>query len=134
MGRVIGKSQPENNTSQPFIENTSPPHPIENNEGVIYDTEVENTLKKMKINTGLFKTNEDRERGWNWNGYPNKLLGGTEVEINDNNYNITPVNQKVLVDSKYKTAKSLNDMDKVIYRDILQKTNFYDRIPTNGRQ
>ena len=59
----------------------------------------------MKNNTGFLKTNEDPERGWIWNGYPIKILGGTEVEINDNKYNITPGIQTALVDSKYKTAQ-----------------------------
>ena len=27
----------------------------------------------------------------------------------------------------------MNDMDKVIFRDILQKNNYYNRIPTKGR-
>ena len=75
----------------------------------------------MKNNTGFLKTNDDRERGWVWNVYPIKILGGTEVEINDNKYNITPGIQKVLVDSTYKTAKSINDKDKVVFRDMLQK-------------
>ena len=44
----------------------------------------------MKNNTRFFETIEDRERGWICNGYPNKILGGTEVEINDNKNNITP--------------------------------------------
>ena len=82
----------------------------------------------MKNNTGFFETNEDPERGWIWNGYPIKILGGTEVEINDNKYNITPGIRKVLVDSSYKTAKSMNDMDKVVFRDMSTKTNYYDRI------
>ena len=51
---------------------------------MIYDTELENTLKNMKNNTGFFKTIEDQEHGWMWNGYPVEILGGTEVQINDN--------------------------------------------------
>ena len=115
LGEVIEKSQPENHIPQPSIEHTTPYQPIEYNEWVIYDTELENTLKNMKNNTGFFKTNEDRERGGIWNGYRIKILGGTEVEINDNKYNITPGLQKVLVDTSYKTAKSMNDMDKVVF-------------------
>ena len=42
LGEVIKKSQPENNIPQPAIEHT-PHQPIEINEGVIYDTELENT-------------------------------------------------------------------------------------------
>ena len=52
LGEVIKESQPE--TPQLAIENTHPPQPIENNEGVIYDVELENTLCKMRDNTGFF--------------------------------------------------------------------------------
>ena len=65
---VIKESQPQ--TPQLAIENTPAPQPIENNEGVIYDVDLENTLKNMTTNTGFFKTYYDRERGWIWNGHP----------------------------------------------------------------
>ena len=55
MGEVIETSQTENNTPQTAIEHTPPSQPIENNESVIYDTGLENTLKNMKKNTGFFK-------------------------------------------------------------------------------
>ena len=62
LGEAIEKSQPENNIRQPAIEHTPPPRPIENNEGKVYDTELENTLKNMKNNTGFFQTFEDPEQ------------------------------------------------------------------------
>ena len=34
------------------------------------------------------------------------MLRGTKVEINENNYNISPGIRKVLVDQSYDTAKS----------------------------
>ena len=75
----------ESQTPQLAIENTPTHQPIENNEGVIYDTELENTLKNMSDNNGFFKTYYDRERGWRMIGYPLEILRGTEVEINDKN-------------------------------------------------
>ena len=55
LGDVNKKSQPAiENTHQPAIENTLQP-PNENNEGVIYDVEIENTLNKMTDNTGFLK-------------------------------------------------------------------------------
>ena len=120
MGEVIEKSQPENNIPQPSIEDATPHQPIENNEGVIYDTELENTLENMKNNTGSFKTTEDPEHDLIWIGYPIKILGGTEVEINDIKHNITPGIRKVLVDSTDQNVKSRNDMDKVVFRDSLK--------------
>ena len=63
LGKVFKKSQP--NALPLAIENTPNTHqPIENNEGVIYDVELENTLKSMENSTGFFKTKHDRERGW----------------------------------------------------------------------
>ena len=84
LGEVIEKSQLENNKPQPAIEHT--PQPKENNEGVIYDTELENTLKNMTNITGFFQTYGDQKHGWMWNGQAVKILGGTEVEINDNKF------------------------------------------------
>ena len=89
---------------------------------MICDTELENTLKIMKNNTGFLKTIEHQEHGWMWVGYPVEILGGTEVQINDNKVNITPGLLKVIVDSSFKTMKSMNDLEKVIFRDMLQKT------------
>ena len=65
--------------------------------------------------------------------YPTKKIRGTEVEINDNNYNITPGLQKVLTNQTYKTAEPMNANDKVAFRDILQKTNCYNCIRSKAR-
>ena len=86
----------------------------------------------MRGNTGFFKTYEDRKRGWMLNIYAIKLLGETELEINGKK-NISPGFQKVLTSSKYNSAKSMNDTEKLVFRDILQKTNYYNRIPTTRR-
>ena len=88
----------------------------------------------MKNNGGFFKTIEDKERGWMWNGYPVEILRGTEVQINDKKFNLTPGIQKMLVDSSYNTIKSIIDMKKVLFRDMLQKTECYNRIPTKQCQ
>ena len=126
LGNVIKENntpQPAiGNTPQPAIENT--PQPIEDNEGNVYDVELENTLNKMIDNTGFFKTHYDKQRGWILNNYPNKMPGGTKIEIDKNDYNITPGLQKVFTDTKYETAKSMSDIEKVVFRDILQKTNY----------
>ena len=130
---VIKKSQPAiGNTPQSAIENTPQPA-IENNEGDVYDGELENTLNKMTDNTGFFKTHYDPQRGWMLNNYPTKTPRGTIVEINENEYNITPGLQKVFTDHSYDTAKSRSDKDKVIFRDILFKTGYYKYKPGKGR-
>ena len=138
VGEIIRKSKTPQlaiestpNTLQP-IENTPTTHqPIENNEGTIYYFEIENTLHKMRAKTGFFKTNHDFQRGWIINNHPIKMLRGTKVEINENKY-ITPGLRKVLVDQSYDTAKSMTDKDKLIIRDTLQKTGFYNRKPAKS--
>ena len=67
------------------------------------------------------------------NNHPFKMLRGTKVEINENKYNMSPGIRKVLVDQSYDTAKSMTDKDKLIFRDILQKTGYYNRKPIKGR-
>ena len=105
------------------IENTQPHQSIENNEGVIYNVEIENTIKNMeKDKTGFFKTHHGPQRGWMFNDYPIEMSGRTEVEINDNKYNITPGLQKVFTDTTYDAAKSMKDTEKLVFRDNLQKT------------
>ena len=61
------------------------------------------------------------------------MLRGTEVEINDNKYNITTGLEKVFTGKTYKTAKSMNEKDKAVFGDILLKTGYYNRIPSKGR-
>ena len=80
----LGNVIEENSTSQLAFENTPAPQPIENNEGVLYDVELENALNKMKDNTGFFKSSHDPQRSWMINIYPIKMIGGTKVGINDN--------------------------------------------------
>ena len=131
LGEIIKKSKPE--TPQPAIENTpqpatknnqddtQPQQPIENNEGEVYHVELENTLNKMKDNTGFFKTLYDPQRGWMMNNYPIKMSKGTNVKINENKYNITQGLRNVFTETKYDTAKSMTDTQKLVFRDISKK-------------
>ena len=66
----------------------------------------------MKNSTGFFKSIEDQMHGWMWIGKPMKTLGGTNVQINEKKYDITPGIQKALVGSSYDTMKSMPVMDK----------------------
>ena len=65
----------------------------------------------MTTNTGFFKTYYDRESGWMGNGYPVKMLRGTEVEINDRNFNITPNLQKVFTQTSNIPLKKIKDQE-----------------------
>ena len=139
----LGNVIKENNTPQLAIENTptiqpaieiTPIHqPIEDNEGRIYDVELENTLNKMTDNTCFFKTYYDQQQGWMLNNIPIKSSGGTEIEIKNNKYNITRGIQNALTNKTYDAAKSMNDNEKIVFRDILRKTGYYNRKPTKGK-
>ena len=59
-----------------------------------------------------------------WNGYPIKVLGGTEVEINDKKQNITPGIQKVLTDTTNIPMKKLNGKDREEFSKNLERLDF----------
>ena len=86
----------------------------------------------MRDNTGFFKTYEDPERGWMLNNYPIKMLGVTEVEINNKKYNITPSIRKVLTDTYNISPKKLNYKDRKIYGNILKSLEFENYKPVRG--
>ena len=128
----LGNVIKENNTPQPAFENTPQPF-IENNEGVIYDVELENTLNNMKDKAGFLKI-EERGNGDDFlNGLPIKKLGGNKIEIKNKEFTVTPGLRKVLTKKTYKSIKSLNDNEKVVLRDLLSKIGYYSRKPT-GRK
>ena len=136
LGDVIKKAQSQ--TPQLAIENSQPPLLKENNQddtqpGVLYDVDLENTWNKMKDNTGFLKTYHDPQRGWILNNYPIKKSRGSKIKVNENKFNITPGLHKVFTDQSYDTAKSMTDTEKLVFRDILQKTGYYDRKPTKTR-
>ena len=80
-----------------------------------------------KDNTVFFKTHHDPQSRWMLKNYPIKTPGGTQLEIDDNKRNITPGLQKEFTDTSYDAANSMNDTKKVVFRDILWKTGYYNR-------
>ena len=129
----LGNVIKENNTPQPAIENTPVHQPKEDNEGRVYDVQLENTLNKMIDNTGFFKTHYDQQRGWVINNIPIKSPGETRIEVNENEYDLTKGIRNVLTNKTYKTAKSMSDTEKVVFRDFLSKTGYFNRKPTEGK-
>ena len=61
------------------------------------------------------------------------MIPGTRVEFNENDYDITPGIQNVITDSSCNTEKSMTDKEKLVFEDILQKTDYYNCIPKKGR-
>ena len=130
IGDVFKESQPR--TPQLAIENTPAPQSIENNERVIYDDDLENASKNMTTNIGFSKTYYDHERGWIWNGHPVKMLGGTEVEINDKIFNRTQGIQNVFTQTSNIPLKKLNNQEREIYNNILETLDFENYKPKSG--
>ena len=86
-----------------------------------------------KDKTGFSKTHHDPQRGWMLNNYPIKTPGGSGVKISNSKNNITPGLQEVFTDTSYDVATSVNDTEKVVFRDILQKPGCYNRKRTKNR-
>ena len=91
---------------------------------MVYDVELENILRNMTGKTGLFKTDNDRDRGWMWNGCPIKTSSGTEVKINGRKFYITPGIQKVLTDTSNIPLEKLNDKDNEIFINFWESLDF----------
>ena len=67
-----------------------------------------------------------------WNGYPVKLLGGTEVEINVKNFNISSNLQEVFTQTSNIPLKKINDQEWEIYKKILESLIFENYKPKSG--
>ena len=50
----------------------------------------------MADNTGFFKTHYDQQRGWMLNNIPIKSPGGTKIQVNENEYDLTKGIRNVL--------------------------------------
>ena len=67
------------------------------------------------------------------NNIPIKSSGRTKVEIRNKKDNITQCIRNVLTNKTYNTAKSMNDNEKIVFRDSLQRTGYYSRKLTKGK-
>ena len=127
IGDIIKKSQEET----PAIENTEtqPETPaIENTQtqpGVLYEVSLENTLTNMKNKEkGFFKIREDKYGQRYWNGIPVNISGGSRIEIDGKNFNITPDLQNVFTDTTGKSLKKLNKKENQSYKKLLSTLNY----------
>ena len=69
----------------------------------------------MKTNTEFFKTRHDPKPDWMLNNHPTKFLPGTEVETNNNKYNITKGIQKGFTETSNTPLKKFIDKDRELY-------------------
>ena len=129
---AIENTQTQTETPQLPIENNPTAHqPEENNEGVIYNVELENTLNNMEKIAGFFKIEERDNGDVFWNGFPVEKIGGNKIKINENVF-ITRGIQKVLTDTSNIPIKKLNDQDREIFNNILESHDFKNYKPVRG--
>ena len=121
---AIENTQTQTETPQLPIENTPTLQPTENNEGVIYDVELESTFNNMKENVGFFNIEERDNGDIFWNGFPVEKIGGSKLKINEKIYDITLGIQKVLTKTSYIPLKKLNDEDREIFKKYFRKSQF----------
>ena len=122
LGDVIKETQPK--TPQPAIEHTPPPRPIENNEGVVYDVELETALNKMKYNIGFLNIEERKNGEIFWNGFPVEKMGDNKLKINEKIYGITPDIRKLLTEISNKPLKKINDEDRDTFNNLSESLGF----------
>ena len=129
---AIENSQTQTETPQAAIENTLAPQPEENNEGVIKDVELENTLNNMKNNFDFFNIQERDNGDVFWNGFPVEKIGGNKIKINENIFDITQGIQKVITDTSSRPIKKLIDQDSEIFNNFLESLDFKNYKPIRG--
>ena len=109
--------------------------PIDNGQiqsGVIYDTSLENTLSNMKKQKGFFNI-EEIDGEIFWNKIPVEILGDSTIKINnDDEYKLSADLRNVFIDTTGKSLKKLNDVDRVMYQNIVRSLGFYKYIPKQG--
>ena len=69
-----------------------------------------------------------------WNGYPVKMIRGTEIKINDKIFNITPNIQQVFTQTSNTPLKKLNDQEWELYKNILETFNFKNYVSDSGEK
>ena len=124
LAEVIEKSHPEGNIPHPSDGHTPSRQAIEKKEGVIFDAELENTLKNMKKQKRFFNL-EERNIGDNIrNGFPIEKRGGKKLKINENICNIIDDLQNVFTKTSNIPLKKVNDTDRKKYENILGNLDF----------
>ena len=137
--KKLGEIVQENITPQLAIKNNQDDSqnilPIENEQrhaGVIYNTILENTLSNMKKQKGFFNIEERNDEIF-WNKIPVEILGDSTIKINNEDvYKISTDLQNVSTDTTAKSLKKLNDVDKVMYQNIVRSVGFDKYIPKQG--
>ena len=118
--QLVKKSDVEDGDTQtPAIENT----PISQS--------LRDTLAYMKGNKNFFKLKQENDGKVYWNGVLIKPVRENTININDDEYDVTPSIQKYFTETG-STTKSLNNNDKEIVYNILKNVGFYNMRHTKG--
>ena len=127
----------ENITPKPAIENTPTIQPaIENTQtqpGILYEVSLENTLTNMKDKErGFFKITEEENGQRYWNGKAVNISGSSKIEIEGENFNITPNLQNVFTDTTGKFLNKLNKKEIKTYKKLLNTLDYKSYRPKYG--
>ena len=85
---------------------------------------MENTLNKLKNNTGFFNIEEKDNGDFFWIGFPFEKMGDEKLKINKKNCIITPGIQKVLTETSSIPLKKLTNRDREKFNKILESLDF----------
>ena len=80
---------------------------------------------------GFFKIREKDGQRY-WNGKPVNISGDTRINIEGENFNITPNLQKVFTDTTDKSLKNLNKKENRTYKKLLNTLNYENYRPKYG--
>ena len=91
---------------------------------MIYDAELEFTLRNIKKQKGFFNIEERDIADIFWNGFPVGKKGSNKLKIIDKIYNISDDLQDVFTNTTNVPLKKLNDKDSEKYKITLGKLDF----------
>ena len=136
IGDLITESKPE--TPQLAIENIKPIS--RNSESqtpklVSASDELVKTFSKMNDSKNFFKVIRDAEGKFSWNNKEVIPLGGNRVEIEGEEFNITPEIQKAFTDTKYNFNNTdMDDENVLIFNKMLNSLNYDSSQDSNSKR
>ena len=136
LGDVIKESKPE--TPQLAIENIKPIS--RNSESqtpklVSASDELVKTFSKMNDSKNFFKVIRDAEGNFSWNNKEVIPLGGNRVEIDGEDFNLTPEIQRAFTDTKYNFNNThMADENVLLFDKILNSLNYEPSKDSNSKR
>ena len=87
----------------------------------------------MKGSNYLYKTYEDHEHAWIWNGKSLEILGRSKVITLEKEFDFKPDVQKTFADTTRVFVKTLSDVFKKYIWEILKTVEYENKNPKAGK-